>query len=66
MIYINLDQPYEEAVARLKQFHAVKGNQAMIENLVRDEAMRLGLWPQQAAITAMQQATSHDAQANAA
>jgi hypothetical protein len=46
MIYINLDQPYEDAVQNLKRLYAVKGNQTMIEHLVRQEAMRLGVWPQ--------------------
>lgn len=46
MIYINLDNPYETAVQNLKRYYAIKGNQTMIENLIRDEAIRLGLWPQ--------------------
>ena len=46
MIYVNLDQPYEDAVQNLKRLYAVKGNQSMIEHLVRQEAIRLGVWPQ--------------------
>lgn len=46
MIYINLDQPYEEALMSLKRFYAEKANQAMVEHLIRAEALRLGVWPQ--------------------
>lgn len=45
MIYINLDQPHEEALLRLKKYYAEKANQRMVEQLIRDEALRLGVWP---------------------
>lgn len=45
MIYINLDEPFETAVARLKVYYGEKANQGMIEHLVRERAIKLGMWP---------------------
>lgn len=45
MIYINLSEPYETAVQRLKTYYAEKANQGMVELLIRDRAIKLGMWP---------------------
>lgn len=45
MIYINLSEPYATAVQRLKVYYAVKANQGMVESLIRDRAIKLGVWP---------------------
>ena len=44
MIYINLSEPFEGALKRLKNFHGEKANQGMVEHLIRQEAIRLDLW----------------------
>lgn len=44
-MWINLEGSYDEAVHRLKEYYALKANQGMIEHLVREEAIRLGIWP---------------------
>lgn len=45
MIYINLSEPYETAVQRLKIYYAEKANQGMVEFLIRERAIKLGMWP---------------------
>ncbi len=44
LFYINLSEPFESAVARLKNYYGEKANQGMVEHLVRAEAIRLDLW----------------------
>lgn len=46
-MWINIEAPYDETVHRLKEYYAQKANQGMIEHLIRQDAIRLGLWPQQ-------------------
>ncbi len=41
LFYINLSEPFESAVARLKNYYGEKANQGMVEHLVRAEAIRL-------------------------
>lgn len=44
MIYINLADPFEGALGRLKNYYGEKANQGMVEHLIRQDAIRLDLW----------------------
>lgn len=44
MIYINLSEPFEGALGRLKAFYGEKANQGMVEHLIREKAIALDVW----------------------